>query len=273
MRDEGGLARLEVALVLILGVAFAVSVAMMVRESRQLADGRRQRTADLQALRELQEALRHRELPKAPVVVESRTPAGENRAGLAERDATIERLNHELSEAQANITQLQGQLATSTDERARALAATTERFQNEQEDWQNRLDTLQQQLDSAEAELQASRQRLANLEAANAKLQSASSDSSARAAELGRVVASLQDVDHRRDAYLSSIIHRYRDITAQFRAMSGMLDSSRDPNSNVFTGATLTRIQNAISQADDDLRQLTELNARARELQAKLVKK
>jgi chromosome segregation ATPase len=132
---------------------------------------------------------------------------------------------------------------------------------------------LQQQLDSAEAELQASRQRITNLEATNTKLRSENSEGAARTAAFGRVVTSLQDLDRRRDAYLTSIIRRYRDITSEFRAMSGMLDSGRDPNSNVFSGATLTRIQNAISLADDDLRQLSELNAQARELEKKLVKK
>ncbi len=98
-------------------------------------------------------------------------------------------------------------------------------------------------------------------------------NASARAAELGRVVADLQELDRRRDAYLTSIARRYHDITSQFRAMSGMLDSSRDPNASALSGAALTRIQNAISLADDDLRQLNELNAQARQLEKKLAKK
>jgi len=55
--------------------------------------------------------------------------------------------------------------------------------------------------------------------------------------------------------------------------MSGMLDSSREPNSSPLSDAALTRIQNAVSLADDDLRQLSELNAQARQLEKKLVKK
>jgi hypothetical protein len=37
--------------------------------------------------------------------------------------------------------------------------------------------------------------------------------------------------------------------------------------------AALTRIQNAVSSADEDLRQLSELNTQARQLEKKLVKK
>ena len=69
-------------------------------------------------------------------------------------------------------------------------------------------------------------------------------------------------------------MRRYRDITSQFRAMSGMLGSSRDSNtSSPFTDAALTRIQSAVTSADDDLRQLGELNAQARQLEKKLAKK
>jgi hypothetical protein len=68
-------------------------------------------------------------------------------------------------------------------------------------------------------------------------------------------------------------MRRYRDITSQFRAMSGMLDSSREPKSSPLSDAALTRIQNDVSLADDDLRQLTELNAQARQLEKKLVKR
>ena len=258
---------------LTLGVALVASVGMILRQSWRLAALQRQQAADLQSLRELQEALRQRELQKTPAEAEGPTPVGDYQAALAKRDATIEQLNRELSEAQANIMGLQAQLLNSSDEREKALASANERHQKEQEDWQSQLDALKQELDSAQAESQASRQRLAALEADNAKLRSDNSEGSARAAEFARVVANLQDLDRRRDAYLTSIMRRYRDITSQFRAMSGMLDSSRDPNSSAFSDAALTRIQNAVSLADDDLRQLSELNAQARQLEKKLVKK
>jgi chromosome segregation ATPase len=267
------LGRLEFALVLALGVALVASAGIILRQSRRLAALRRQQAADLQSLRELREALRQPELQKTPIEAEIPTPPGASQATLAKRDATIERLKGELSEAQATIKELQAQLSKSSDEREKGLASANELRQKEREDWQSQLDALKQELDSAQAESQASRQRLAALEADSAKLKSDNNEASARAAELGRAVANLQDLDHRRDAYLTSILRRYRDITSQFRAMSGMLDSSRDPNSGAFSAAALTRIQNAVSLADDDLRQLSELNAQARQLEQKLVKK
>ena len=267
------LGRLRIALVLTLGVALVASVGMILRQSRRLAALQRQRAADLQSLRELQEALRQRELQKTPAEAESPTPPGDYQAALAKRNAAIEQLNRELSEAQANVMGLQAQLLNSNDEHEKALASANERHQKEQEDWQSQLDALKQELESAQAESQASRQRLATLEADNAKLRSDNSAASARGAEFARAIANLQDLDSRRDAYLTSIMRRYRDITSQFRAMSGMLGSSHDTNSSAFSDTALTRIQNAVSLADDDLRQLSELNAQARQLEKKLVKK
>ena len=267
------LVRLRIALVVTLGLALVASVVMILRQHAQLAACQRQRAADLQSLRELQKVLRQQDIQRTPPVAEDRTPVGDNRAALAKREVTIEQLSRELSESRDDAARLQAQLLNSSNECGKALASADERYQKGQEDWQRRLDALKQELDAAGAEAQASHQRLADLEAAIAKARSENNESSARAAELRRVVTSLQDVDRRRDAYLTSIIRRYRDITSQFRAMSGMLDSSRGPNSGSLSGEALTRIQNAVSLANDDLRQLNDLNAQVRQLEEKLVKK
>jgi len=267
------LGRLEFALVLALGVAFLASAGLALRQWWRLAALQRQHAADLQTLRQLQEALHQCQLQKIPVETETLAPPGDCQAALAKHHATVERLNRELSEAQANIMGLQAQLSNSREESDKALASANERHQKEQEDWQSQLDALKQELESAQADSQASRQRLAALEADNAKLKSDNSTASARAAETARVVASLQDLDSRREAYLTSIMRRYRDITGQFRAMIGMLNSSHESGSSALSDASLTRIENAVSLADDDLRQLTELNAQARQLEKKLAKK
>jgi chromosome segregation ATPase len=253
-----------------LAVALVAALAVIVHQSRRLAACRREHDAQLQSLQQLRETLRQRELQGAPVAVEETAPAGVSRAALAQREASIERLNRALGEARADIAQLQSQLAASSDEHAKALASAEERSRQQQQDWQSRLDALQQKLDSVEADSQASRQRVAALEADNARLRSGSNDDTARAAAMAHVVANLQDLDRRREVYLTSLVRRYRDITSQFRAMSGMLDSSRDQSSSALSSAELTRIQNAISSADDDLRQLTDLNGRIYQLEKKL---
>ena len=266
--------RLQLTLVLTLAVALIASGGIILRLSRQLRGLQRQHAADQQSLHDMQAALRQHEPEKAPAEPESTTPPGDLRAVLAQRDATIEQLNRELGEAQGNIAGLQAQLENSNEEHEKALASASELQQKEKEDWKKQLDTVKQDLDSTQTDLQVSRQRLAALEADNARLSNGASTVSARAADTARVIAQLQDLESRRDAHLTSIMRRYRDITSQFRAMSGMLGSSRDANSSSpFSDAALTSIQNAVSSADDDLRQLGELNAQALQLEKKLLKK
>ena len=102
--------RLRFALVLTLVVALAVSVGLIFRQYTQLAACRRQRAADLQSFRELQEVLRQRGLQQAPAAVEGQAPVGDHRAALAQRDASIEQLKRELTEAHADAARLQTQL-------------------------------------------------------------------------------------------------------------------------------------------------------------------
>ncbi len=284
------LVRLRIALVLSVCLALVAALGVIIRQHAQLAACRQQRAADLKSLLELREILRQHEIQKTPASSEDRNTLDDSRAEIAKRDATIARLDRDLKESHADTARLQAQLLKSNEECEKALGNADERYQQGQADWQHQLDALKQDFDAASAEVQASRQRIAGLEAANAEVQVSRqriadleaanakvrkeySDSSVRTAELRRMAASLKDVDQRRDAFLASIIRHYRDITTQFRAMSGMLDSTREQGSNPCGGAALTRIQNAVSLADDDLRQLNDLNAQARQLEEKLVKK
>jgi len=146
------LGRLEFALLLTLGVALVASVGIILRQSWRLGALERQQAAEQQSLRALREALRQPELQKTPAEAEITTPPGAYQATLATRDATIERLNRELGEAQANVKELQAQLSNSSDEREKALASANELHQKEREDWQSQLDALKQELDSAQAE-------------------------------------------------------------------------------------------------------------------------
>jgi chromosome segregation ATPase len=266
-------ARWRLVLVAVLSLALAASMVIMFRQVHQVADLRRQAESDQRALRELREALRQRDLQQIPGASEDLNPPADQGATLARRRATIEQFQRSLDDAHASIAQLQSQLTAYRDEREKVLSSVNESHRKEQESWQSQLDGLKQQLDSSEAESRELRQRTANLEAENTKLKAASGKSSARVAEVARTITDLQDLDRRRDLYLTSITRRYRDITNQFRAMSGMLDSSHDPNSSSFSGAALLRIQNDMSLAEDELHQLNDVNAQARQLEKKLINK
>jgi chromosome segregation ATPase len=256
---------------LVLGVVLVASLLMILRQWRRIAEYQRLQAADAQSLRLLREALRQKDLQKAPLAVAEE--AGDEQAALAKREAAIERLDRELAETRSTITDLQAQLSTSHDQDAKALASAEDRLQKQQADAQAQMENIQKKLDAALAESDIVHQRVAALEADNTELKTNNATVTTRAADVAHIIASLQDLDRRRDVYLTSILRRYRDITGEFRAMSSMLDTSHDGSSGACSGAVLTRIQNAVNSAEDDLNQLNELNARSQKLEKQLLKK
>lgn len=258
---------------LVLGAVLATSVIVYLRQSRRLLEDERRLDTDAQTLRLLQEALRQKDLRMLSAVTPEEVPADGNHAGMAKKEAVIERLDRELAENRGASSSLQAQLSAANDQNAKAAASAADRLQKQQTDAQAQLDDSQKKLDAAVSESQIARQRAAALEADNAKLKTDAAAVTTRASDVGHIIAGLQDLDHRRDVYLTSILRRYRDITGEFRAMSGMLDTGHDPGSNACSGAVLSRIQNAVSSAEDDMRQLSELNARAQKLQKQLDQK
>lgn len=265
--------RLEIALVLLLGAALIGSAVVILRQSRQLAEAQRQRDAARQSLQEVRGALHQTKLRLAAALRKPPKPANGDKAALARRDATIAQLTQQLRAAQASVTQFQEQLTAAKDENEEALASAGQRYQELQAQMHDQLGKLQKELSSAQSDLQNSRQRIADLQKANAKLQADDSKESTRAAEREHILARLQDLDRRRESYLTSIANRYRDLTSRFRTMSGMLDSNRGQGAGTFSGAALDLIQNALSQSDDDLQHLNDLNAKAYRLEKELSKK
>jgi chromosome segregation ATPase len=244
------------------------------RLSRRVTEDQRHLEADAQTQRLLQEALRQKDLQILSVTAPEEVPAAGDHAGVAKKkELIIERLDRELAENRAAIASLQTQLSAANDQNARASTAAADRLQKQQADAQAQLDDLKKKLDEATSESEIARQRAATLEADNAKLKTDAAAIAARASDVSHIIAGLQDLERRREVYLTSILRRYRDITGEFRAMSGMLDTSHDPSSNACGGAVLSRIQNAVNSAEDDLRQMNELNARSQKLEKQLDQK
>jgi chromosome segregation ATPase len=266
--------RLRFIFELILGGILIVSLLMMRRQSRRIADYQRRQAEDTQAWRLLQKAQQKKEAQTPPPATSQETvPAAEEQADLAKREAVIERLDRELAETRATLTDLQSQLSSSNQQNAQAVADAEARLQKQQTDSQAQIDDLQKRLDAALTQADIARKRSAALEADNSKLKTDTAAATTQSSDVSHTIASLQDLESRREVYLTSILRRYRDITSEFRAMSSMLDTSHDGGSSACSGAVLSRIQNAVTSAEDDMRQLNELNARSQKLGKQLLKK
>lgn len=260
----------------LLGIVLVTSLVVILRQARRLSDYQHRLEADAQSLRLLRRALGEKGLHNLPAEVTEQTSVEADQTAIAKREETIARLDQELAVANSTIATLQTQLATANDQNTQAQANAQEALQKQQTDAQAQLADSQKKLDAAVAEAAIARQRAAALEAANARLNTQSAAASTQAGELSHIVANLQDLNRRRDSYLTSILRRYRDITSEFRAMSSMLDMSQDsnrgPNNGACSEAVLARIQNAVSSAEDDLRQINELNDRTQKLEKQLPK-
>ncbi len=266
--------RLRFVFELILAATLVVSLSMMWRQSRRIADYQRRQVEDTQAWRLLEKVQQKKEAQSAPPAPqEEAAPANPNQASIAKREAVIERLDRELAETHVTLTDLQSQLSSSNQQNAQAAADAEARLQKQQADSQAQIDDLQKKLDAALTQADIARQRTAALEADNSKLKTSTEAATTQSSDVSRTIASLQELENRREVYLTSILRRYRDITSEFRAMSSMLDTGRDPGSGACSGAVLSRIQNAVTSADDDMRQLSELNARSQKLEKQLLKK
>ena len=265
--------RLQIALVSGLGLALIAAGTVIFHQSRKLVEVRNERDTALQSLERTHKALQQSELRMAELLRKSPPPPNGDKATIAQRNATIKQLTVELNAAQAGITDLQKKLKASQNENEKKLADASQHYQAQQSELQGRLDKLQKDLSSAQADLQSSRQRIASLQKANDQLQAASNEGSLRAGEREHILSSLQEIDRRRESYLTSIADRYRNLTNQFRTMSGMMNSNRGQDSNTLSGPALDMIQNAITLTDNDLQHLSELSAKAYRLEKQLSKK
>jgi hypothetical protein len=125
-------------------------------------------------------------------------------------------------------------------------------------------------VNALQAELKAKDERLVQVEIANTKLKEQNGADAQRANQLLQVAQELQEVNRRRDVYLTSLLRRYKEVTDQYRALSAVVENRRDTDAAAVSGTDLARIQQAISMAEDDLRQVNALNAQALRIGRKL---
>jgi chromosome segregation ATPase len=173
--------------------------------------------------------------------------------------AVIEGLRKSLDEAHvangeldARITALDAQIVSLQTEGQRAAAIESEALE--------KLSIARREIEASQKDALAKDARIAQLEVQTRKLRDESGANAKQAAQLTQLAAELQDIFRRRETYISSILSRYKEITEQYHVVA--LDRTTD----------VARIQQALSMAEEDIRQLHSLNARALLIQRKLNK-
>lgn len=132
-------------------------------------------------------------------------------------------------------------------------------------------DSTRRVVQAMEAELKAKNERVTQVESNLRRTRDEYEALQKKAGLSGETANSLLEVNRRREALVTGLQRRYRDLNDQLRALSVRMDTQRD--SPVMAAPDISRIQTAIQSTEDDLRQLLTLNTQAQNLTSKLGKK
>ncbi|MBL8236955.1 MAG: hypothetical protein JNM66_06025 [Bryobacterales bacterium] len=153
--------------------------------------------------------------------------------------------------------------------RAEAAAATEQeevrKLRTQAEDLREDAQSARRLSDALQVELRAKSDRLLKVETAEKLLQERVTRAESAAGKVAGVSREVEDLNRRREAYLTTLLRRYREVNDLYRNYT-LNAPTRDAAGAGLQAGDLSRIQSTIQQAEDDLRQLQALNARAAQL-------
>jgi chromosome segregation ATPase len=264
------LRNLFIAFTIILAVAFAYSMVVISRRSRRLASYESEQAQNEKSIHQLQGALREEHAEKARIEVVCRSSQEKLQATLAQSQKVLQSSLRQLSAAEAQTSDLRLELSDSKRKYQAALANANDQIRDQKTQIQAQLAFFKKQMGSAQAEIQASRLRVEAVERVNAKLRKVQSARSAQTDELAGTLRQLQDLERRREVYVTSIMSHYRALSNQLESMTGMLDANRDANANALSNQALYHIRDALSRVSNDLRELNSMNGEIRQAEKKI---
>ena len=261
------------SLAIIVLLAAAVAVVWQVRVSRRqaarLAQSAvenaqlRQRVADLTRAAEVPAAAPAQPAAESPGALRAAKPAAHPEDAIA-----IQRLKRSLADAIASVARLELR-ADEAEAQLQDLTVDNKRLTASEADLKENLSAANNAVNALEKELKSSRDRVTQVELAYQKLRDQSGTDAHKLSDIQQLAAELQSIHKRREVYLNGILRRYRQITEQYRSLSGVMQAQRT-DAPAAGSADLSRIQDSIAMAEDDLRQLNNLNAQALLIQKKM---
>jgi chromosome segregation ATPase len=259
-----------VAIVIVAGGIATVREARIIASLQQQLAGRAGENAQL--LRRVNDLSRAQGTPAAGPAPAVRAPCPPTDTAAAESIAAAEqravRLHESLAQSGAEAAHLRTKVAD-LESRIESATGDNHRLSTQLEEGARNLADSSQTIEMLRAQLQADSGHVAELETASSRLKEQAAAGKQSALQTQQTVADLESVFHRREMYLNDILRRYKEITEQYRALSGVRDS-RDRQTSGVSSAEISRIQNGIALAEDDLKQIYALNAQAQLLQKKL---
>lgn len=189
---------------------------------------------------------------------------------MADKDAALSKTQDELAAVRAKAGELENTVLTLRSQIASQSQQSEQKLAAAEAAYSQRVAELQRSLERIQANLAKETQKTAGLQSANTALE-AKLAAPAKPART-ELMADFRELTERRESYLRTLVSRYHEITSQYRSLSGALAGRQDQQIAPWNSAELSRIQSAISSADEDLRRLDELNTQAALLEKKLAK-
>ncbi|MBL8175778.1 MAG: hypothetical protein JNK48_13975 [Bryobacterales bacterium] len=180
---------------------------------------------------------------------------------IEEKDRELAAQGQALGDLRTKIADFEQQLTAAREQQLAEL----KRRESEMAELSAKLEAASKSSAEAQADIETRNRRLQQLEA---DLRKQTDEARRQATRIRQVFDDLDNLSRRREAFMNNIQLRYREATDLFRALSLRLDSMRD--GTAAAGNELSRIQNAVSLADEDMRQLRALHTRATQLQRDL---
>lgn len=200
--------------------------------------------------------------PQPPAPGRSTVPASN-----LEQARLIIKLQQDLQAAQRAITEAEAK-AHELEEKLAELREQNKILSAALEESRDKLASQSRVLEAMQAELKSRNDRLAQLETTNLVLHKQNRQAAEEAARLKAIVNELEEINRRRENTLNSILRRYRELTDQLRGLTARAD--RTSEAAAAEAPELSRFSNSLAAAEDELRQLSNLNAQAARLQRKL---
>jgi small-conductance mechanosensitive channel len=264
------------AAVVVLGAS--VALVWQVRVNWRQAARMAQLSAENRVLRKRADILALQAVPVVappaaePPAAQGRSAPRQPKPGENPEDLiAIQRLELSLADANASIARLQSRL-DEAEAKIQDLAVDNKRLAASEADLTPSLATANQTVDVLQKELTGLRDHSTQIEIAYQKLRDQTGTDAQKLAQLQQLAAEMLEIQQRRETYLNSIVRRYKQITEQYRSLAGVLQDQRTGTPEA--GSTeMARIQDAISLAEEDLRQLSNLDAQALRIQKKMAGK
>ncbi len=174
---------------------------------------------------------------------------------LAQATATVEDLELRVGALEASVASLTQQNRGLTESEA---------------ELQDRLTSSNHIVEAMREELQGNAERLMKLETRNRTLRKQNREAMDKITPQAKLFGDLENVHRRRERLLTGIVRRYHDVNDQYRSAALRLNNPEPDTAS--TGVDLSRIQNSLTLAEEDLKQLRTLSSQAARIQRQMPK-